>query len=89
MPVAGSEESELDAGGRALFEALREFRLAEARRQKVPPYVIASDRSLRDIARLRPATAGALELAYGIGPAKVERYGAAILDIIRQSNNDS
>ena len=79
------EGAELDARGRDLFEALRAFRLAEARRQKVPPYVIASDRSLRDIARLRPATAGALELAHGIGPAKVERYGAVILEIVRQS----
>ncbi len=84
-PAPAVEDAELDARGRDLFEALRAFRLAEARSQKVPPYVIASDRSLRDIARLRPATAGALELAYGIGPAKVERYGAAILEIVRKS----
>ena len=83
------EDAELDARGHVLFEALRAFRLAEARRQKVPPYVIASDRSLRDIARLRPATAGALELAHGIGPTKVERYGAAILEIVRQSEEAS
>ena len=84
-PAPAVEDAELDARGRDLFEALRAFRLAEARRQKVPPYVIASDRSLRDIARLRPASAGALELAHGIGPTKVERYGAAILEIVRQS----
>lgn len=87
--AAASDGVELDARGRDLFEALRAFRLAEARSQKVPPYVIASDRSLRDIARLRPASAGALELAHGIGPAKVERYGAAILDIVKQSEGDS
>ena len=80
---------ELDAAGLVLFEALREFRLAEARSQGVPPYVIASDRTLRDIARLRPATAGALELAHGIGPAKVERYGAAIVAIVKQSGEGS
>ena len=83
QPVGSDQE--LDDRGLALFEALRAFRLAEARRQKVPPYVIASDRSLRDIARLRPTTPGALELAHGIGPAKVERYGAAIVEIVRQS----
>ena len=88
-PAPALEDTELDARGHVLFEALRAFRLAEARRQKVPPYVIASDRSLRDIARLRPATAGALELAHGIGPAKVERYGAAILEIVRQSEEAS
>ena len=75
-PAAG-RDAELDDRGLKLFEALRAFRLAEARRQRVPPYVIASDRSLRDVARLRPATRGALELAHGIGPAKVERYGDA------------
>ena len=86
---SASAVDELDAAGLALFEALREFRLAEARRQGVPPYVIASDRTLRDIARLRPATAGALELAHGIGPAKVERYGAAIVAIVKQSGEGS
>ena len=76
---------ELDAGAQALFEALRAFRLAEARRQQVPPYVIASDRSLRDIALLRPDSLGTLELAHGIGPAKVERYGEQILAIVKQT----
>ena len=80
---AGREE--LDAGGQALFEALRAFRLAEARRQQVPPYVIASDRTLRDVALLRPDSLGALELAHGIGPAKVERYGEQILAIVKQT----
>ncbi len=56
-PSPAADGVELDARGLDLFEALRAFRLAEARNQKVPPYVIASDRSLRDIARLRPANA--------------------------------
>ncbi len=88
-PVATGGDEELDTRGRALFEALRAFRLAEARRQQVPPYVIASDRSLRDIVRLRPATRSALELAHGIGPAKVERYGDAILAIVGEAGIDS
>ena len=48
----------------------------------MPPYVVASDRSLRDIAALRPADPEALQTAHGIGPAKVEKYGAAILAIV-------
>ena len=80
--AARSGGVELDAGGRALFEALRAFRLAEARRQQVPPYVIASDRTLRDVALLRPDSLGTLELAHGIGPSKVERYGEQILAIV-------
>jgi ATP-dependent DNA helicase RecQ len=87
--AGAAHDTELDACGLALFEALRAFRLAEARSQKVPPYVIASDRSLRDIARLRPTTLGALELAHGIGPAKVERYGAAVVAIVKQQDADS
>ena len=81
---AGGDE-ELDDRGRALFEALRAFRLAEARRQQVPPYVIASDRTLRDIAQLRPDSLGTLELAHGIGPSKVERYGEQILAVVRET----
>ena len=79
---------ELDAAAQELFEALRAFRLAEARRQQVPPYVIASDRTLRDIAQLRPDSLGTLELAHGIGPSKVERYGEQILTVIRETAQD-
>ena len=77
----------LDAEAQALFEALRAFRLAEARRQQVPPYVIASDRTLRDLAQLRPDSLGTLELAHGIGPSKVKRYGEQILAVVRQTAN--
>jgi ATP-dependent DNA helicase RecQ len=72
----------LDAEGGALFEALRRHRLALARREGVPPYVIASDRTLREIAMLRPHELQELELAYGIGPAKLEKYGAGLLAVV-------
>jgi ATP-dependent DNA helicase RecQ len=45
----------------------------------MPPYVIASDRTLREIAALRPSNLRELELAHGIGPAKREKYGAGLL----------
>ena len=86
VPASDAQHDELESGDRALFEALRAFRIAEARRQQVPPYVIASDRTLRDIAVLRPTSRAALELAHGIGPAKAQRYGAAILEIVQQTN---
>jgi len=72
----------LDALGQRLFDELRRHRLALARREGVPPYVVASDRTLRDVARLRPRTRDALLLAHGIGPAKAERYGAMLLEIV-------
>ena len=81
----GSGEGDLDERARDLFEALRAYRLETARQQKVPPYVVASDRSLRDIAVLRPGTLGELELAHGIGPAKVEKYGEALLSVVRRA----
>ncbi|MDX2194159.1 MAG: ATP-dependent DNA helicase RecQ [Gemmatimonadales bacterium] len=69
-----------DAG---LFERLRARRLELAREERVPPYVVASDRTLREIAELRPRTAAALEAVFGMGPKKVERYGAALLEAVR------
>jgi ATP-dependent DNA helicase RecQ len=72
----------LDAEGRALFEALRRHRLALARGEGVPPYVIASDRTLREIALLRPRNLQELELAHGIGPARREKYGAGLLAVV-------
>jgi len=47
-----------------------------------PPYVIASDRTLREIALLRPRNLHELELAHGIGPARREKYGAGLLDVV-------
>ena len=76
-------DGELDAPAQSLFEALRTWRLETARRKKVPPYVIASDRTLRDIVQLRPDSTDELLLAHGIGPAKSEKFGEALLDVIR------
>ena len=62
-----------------LFDALRTWRREEAKRQQVPPYVIFNDQTLAEIARARPASAGALLQVNGVGQAKLERYGAAVL----------
>ncbi|HEY8492774.1 MAG TPA: HRDC domain-containing protein, partial [Myxococcota bacterium] len=77
------DDEALDAHGRALFEALRAWRLARARAESVPPYVVASDRTLRDLARRRPRDRAELEEAHGIGPAKAERYGAELLAVVQ------
>ncbi|MFI5401545.1 MAG: RecQ family ATP-dependent DNA helicase [Planctomycetota bacterium] len=66
-----------------LFEALRAHRLEVARAHGVPAYMVASDRALREIARLRPRTLDELQLANGIGPAKAQRYGAGFLAVVR------
>jgi ATP-dependent DNA helicase RecQ len=65
-----------------LFEALRAHRLEVARAHGIPAYMVASDRALRDVARLRPGSLDELQLANGIGPAKARRYGAGFLDVV-------
>jgi ATP-dependent DNA helicase RecQ len=69
-----------------VFEALRLLRLELARQESVPAFVVASDRTLRDIALLRPTTSDALLLAHGIGPAKAERFGPQILAVVARSS---
>jgi ATP-dependent DNA helicase RecQ len=67
----------------SLFSALRAWRKDQASIQKVPPYVIFHDKTLLDIARVRPATLDALGRASGVGQGKLDRYGAAVLDVVR------
>jgi ATP-dependent DNA helicase RecQ len=81
---ADFDEVVLDGDAQALFEALRKHRLAVARAEGVPPYVVASDRTLRDIALMRPRNIHDLQLAHGIGPAKAERFGAGLLAVVAE-----
>ena len=84
-PLGGAAaDTALDAAARSLFEALRRHRLEVARAENVPPYVVATDRALRDIARLRPGSPAELERAHGIGPAKLRRYGTGLLEVVRR-----
>ena len=62
-----------------LFESLRAWRAAEARKQKIPPYVIFHDTVLREIAAVRPASLDELGQIKGVGASKLQRYGAAVL----------
>jgi ATP-dependent DNA helicase RecQ len=71
-----------------LFEALRELRREIAVERGVPPYVILHDRSLRDLARLRPATPEQLLAAYGIGEKKAADLGPRLLETIAGGATD-
>ena len=73
----------IPAEARALFEALRAWRRDQASEQKVPPYVIFHDRTLLDIARGRPGSLDALAVLGGVGQGKLERYGEAVLRVVR------
>jgi ATP-dependent DNA helicase RecQ len=78
------DDGEFDARAQNLFDDLRGHRLELARAEGVPPYIIASDRTLRDIALLRPASLDELLLAHGIGPAKAEKYGPGLLAVVNR-----
>jgi ATP-dependent DNA helicase RecQ len=68
---------------RDLFEALRSRRHALATQRQVPPYVIFSDATLRELARVRPSSLDAMRLVYGIGEKKMADLGQEFLQIIR------
>jgi DNA helicase-2/ATP-dependent DNA helicase PcrA len=59
--------------------ALREWRLARARADEVPAYVVFNDRTLAELAARTPQTLAELAAVPGIGPAKLERYGSELL----------
>jgi DNA helicase-2/ATP-dependent DNA helicase PcrA len=61
-------------------QALREWRLARARADEVPAFVVFSDRTLAELAARSPRTLAELAAVPGIGPAKLERYGAELLE---------
>jgi ATP-dependent DNA helicase RecQ len=66
-----------------LLERLKAWRTAQAREQGVPAYVIFHDRTLAEIAAAKPADMDALGVLSGIGAKKLERYGPALLELLR------
>jgi DNA helicase-2/ATP-dependent DNA helicase PcrA len=69
-------------GDAALFDALREWRLSIARETDKPAYTILGDATLAEIAEVRPSSIAQLARINGIGPAKIDRYGATILTLV-------
>jgi DNA helicase II / ATP-dependent DNA helicase PcrA len=65
-----------------VFEALRAWRTAQARKEAMPPYVIAHDATLLAIAETRPRTMAGLRRVKGMGPAKLDKYGEELLAVI-------
>ena len=64
--------------------ALREWRLAEARRRAIAPFIILHDRTLMAIAAARPQSIDELLAVPGIGPGKASEYGEAILSVVKK-----
>jgi DNA helicase-2/ATP-dependent DNA helicase PcrA len=68
-----------------LFERLRSWRLQRATEDEVPAYVVFSDATLEALAEVAPLTKEALLEISGVGPAKVERYGQDVLQILAEA----
>ena len=77
-PVA----ADLDGDALALFEKLRAWRASQAKEQGVPAYVVFGDATLKALATARPGSLSALGAVSGIGAAKLERYGEAVLALL-------
>ena len=80
VPKPGA--AELDPEAEALFQRLRALRRRLAAEHDVPPYIVFSDKVLREMAERRPASRTELLDVPGVGPAKLEQYGVAFLEEI-------
>jgi ATP-dependent DNA helicase RecQ len=68
-----------------LFEALRVHRSTIASEAGVPPFIVAHDRTLAEIAARRPTTLRELEAVPGMGPVKIARYGEGFVRVVRRA----
>jgi ATP-dependent DNA helicase RecQ len=86
-PVASEPEAApaAIAGEPTVVERLKEWRRAKARELAVPPYVILHDSAIHEIAARMPRDAAGLGEIKGIGPAKLEKFGAEILRILSEA----
>jgi superfamily II DNA helicase RecQ len=71
----------LSADDEVLAGRLKQWRSSEAKRLRVPPYCVLHDRTLTAVALARPSNPRQLLDIDGIGPAKVEKFGSAILEL--------
>ncbi|MEM7588050.1 MAG: HRDC domain-containing protein, partial [Acidobacteriota bacterium] len=65
-----------------LYEALKAWRLKEAKRRRIPAFRVMSNRTLGEIAASRPSSQVELLAVYGVGPTIVEKYGETLLGIV-------
>jgi ATP-dependent DNA helicase RecQ len=75
----------LDEADAKLFNALRRKRTELAREDGVPAYVVFADRTLIELARERPLSLSEMAGIYGLGTAKLERYGEAFLEVLLEA----
>ncbi|MDO4254869.1 MAG: DNA helicase RecQ [Kocuria sp.] len=80
---SGAATASLTPQQSSLFESLRQWRARQAREQAVPAYVIFPDATLIAIAQTAPTAVHELQGISGIGAKKLERYGQAVVEIVK------
>ena len=85
-PAAGSYVP--DDGDEALFQKLRALRLDIARELGKPPYIVFSDKTLRDMVRVKPITDDQFLAVNGVGESKLKQYGERFMAAIREDSGD-
>lgn len=87
QPQAQSDavQAEPAQPNQTILEALRQWRTEQARTQSMPPYIIFPNKVLEAIASHCPTTLAELSAIAGIGPAKLEQYGAAVIAIVQET----
>ncbi len=78
-----AELADLTKEGQELFEELRKCRLELAAKQGVPPFIICSDKTLKDMCAKCPADKAQMADVYGMGAQKIASYGESFAEIIR------
>ena len=77
-----------DDGDEALFQKLRALRLDIARELGKPPYIVFSDKTLRDMVRVKPVTDDQFLAVNGVGESKLKQYGERFMAAIREDSGD-
>ena len=90
-PFAGSQarpssEMVLEGADAQLFASLKALRSSIAREEKVPPYVVFSDRTLAELAVRKPRTSAGFLDVRGVGQAKLDKYGERFMAAIKRAD---
>ena len=82
----GREAIVLDVDQKVVFERLRTLRTSIAREREVPPYVVFSDATLRELVKDKPRTRNDMLRVKGVGQAKLDSFGDAFLQALAESD---
>jgi ATP-dependent DNA helicase RecQ len=84
---AKKEPLNLEGYDAEVFEALRSLRMEIATTNNIPPYVVFSDKTLKDMTIKRPENKMQMLEIHGVGEVKYERYGEEFLALLHRTRN--